>query len=158
MKKEVAKEIEIIRQNCEYTAEAHHIIASDSEAMARWFQLIPAIAASLSGLLVVGEVIPDWWGWITVIAAITTAIATVIDPLKGYYLHLNAAKGFVLIKNDARLLQNVTGSTLSDKELVEEVKKLSDRYKELVKVTPPTNDSAFERGSQRIKAGIHEPD
>lgn len=147
-----------IKQNCEYSAETHHIIANGSRSLAIWFQLIPAVIAALSGMLVAGQLIPFWWAWLTTISSVVTAIGSVLNPLKDYYDHLNAAKNFTVIKHDARALYETFQSNLSDKDFAVETKLVHDRYNDLVKFVPATNNKAFEEAKKRIKSGVHEPD
>jgi hypothetical protein len=157
MRKKYLEECEIIRQNCEYTAEAHHIIAEKNKRMQVGFQLVPAISASLSSLLVVGTTVPEWVGWIAVISAVVTAVASVLNPLKDYYDHLNAAKNFTALKHDARNFKNVSSSKMNDNNLVLGVENLHQRYNDLIKFVPPTDDKSFEKAVKRIKEGIHNP-
>jgi hypothetical protein len=92
MRKNYTDECDQIKQNCEYTAEAHHIIASRNKTLGIWLQIVPAGVAAISGTLVAGQVVPLWVGWLTTISAVITAVASVLDPNRGYYEHLNAAK------------------------------------------------------------------
>lgn len=158
MREAYQTECNTIEDNCTYTAEAHHSIAARSQKQAFWFQVIPAVVAALSGLLVVGKVIPLWWGWLTAISAIVSAVGAVLDPNKTYYAHLNAAKDFTVIKNRARALGAVFSSDMSDQEFAREAKALHDQYNELVRYTPPTTQAAFEHARKRIKDGVHDPD
>jgi hypothetical protein len=151
-------ELKQIKQNCEYTAETHHNIANVNKKMAIWFQTVPAVAAALSGLLVAGQVIPIWWAWITTISAVVAAVGTVLNPLKDYYDHLNAAKSFTILKHDARSLYETFESGMGDSTFQSNVKTLHERYNDLLRFVPPTNNSAFEKARRRIKSGIHQPD
>lgn len=158
MNKYLAKECKTIQDNCIYTAETHHIIASRNEKIAFWSQLAPAVIAALSGLLIVGQIIPVWWGWLTVISSVITAVANVLNPYKGYYDHLNAAKSFTILKQDARALCQTFSNGMNEKEFSAAVKDLHDRYNDIVRFTPPTDNKSFEEARKRVKAGIHEQD
>lgn len=147
-----------IKQNCEYSAETHHILANRSKLLSIWFQLIPAIIAALSGILVAGQLIPFWWAWLTTISAVVTALGSILNPLKDYYDHLNAAKNFTVIKHDARALYETFESDLSDKDFAVATKLIHDRYNDLVRFVPATNKSAFEEARGRIRSGVHKPD
>jgi len=152
------KECERIEENCMFTAETHHILAKRQK---RWFvilQLVPAVTSALLGTLVVGQVVPRWVGIIAVVSAIVTAIGTVMNPQQGYFEHLNAAKAFTTMKHDARALREVFGVGTTDKEFAGIVKSLHDRYNDLVRLSPPTEDWAFEKARQRIRRGVHKPD
>lgn len=158
MKKKYLEECKIIQQNCTYSAEAHHIIAKKNKRLSTWFQVVPAVIATLSGLLVAGSVVPVWFGWLTVISAVITAVANVLNPLKEYYDHLNAAKNFTAMKHDARTLGDVFNLRMDDSSLAVAVENLHQRYGDLIKFVPPTDNDSFEEASARIKDGIHEPD
>lgn len=158
MREKYLNECKIIKENCEYTAETHHIIAARNKNLSIGFQLVPAIIAALSGVLVVGAVVPIWWGWLTVLSAVITAVASVLNPLKAYYDHLNAAKNFTALKHEARGLKDTFSSNMEDKEFFIAVKNLHDKYNNLVKFVPPTDEKSFNKGRERIKKGVHEPD
>src|SRR5258708_25390812 len=93
-----------IEENCTYTAETHHIIAKRQRSWYTFFQLIPAIVSAVAGTLVVGNIVPPWVGVAALIAAIVTAMGTVMNPQQGYFEHLVAAKAFTALKHDARAL------------------------------------------------------
>jgi len=158
MREKYLNECKVIKENCEYTAEAHHIIAARNKRLSIGFQLVPAIIAALSGILVVGAVVPIWWGWLTVLSAVVTAVASVLNPLKTYYDHLNAAKNFTALKQEARGLKDTFSSTMEDKEFFSAVKNLHEKYNNLIKFVPPTDKKSFSEGRERIKRGVHKPD
>lgn len=158
MRDQLIQECKTIQQNCTYTAEAHHIIADDSKYLSQVFQVIPAIGAALLGTLVVGEVVPKWVGWLSVISAVIAAVGSVLDPHKTYYEHLNAAKHFTALKHEARSLRNAFSFGLSDEDLENRVRSLGDAYGQLIRFVPPTTKEAFEKAQERIKSGVHDPD
>ena len=158
MKGQYLKECSTIENNCTYTAEAHHIIATDSRCLSTKLQIVPAIIASLSGLLVVGKLVPEWWGWLTVLSATISAVAGVIDPTRTYYEHLNAAKNFTVIKQKAHSLRETFSHDMTDKELNIAVRILHDQYCDLIRCVPPTDDEAFEKARKRIQDGVHQKD
>jgi len=158
MKEKYLNECKIIKENCEYTAETHHIIAARNEKMSVGFQLIPAIIAALSGILVVGMIVPIWWGWLSVFSAVIVAVASVLNPLRAYYDHLNAAKNFTALKQEARALKDTFSSDMVDEEFFRAVKNLHDKYNNLIKFVPPTDEKSFNKAKERIKKGVHEPD
>ena len=84
-KTEILKnECKTIEDNARHTAEAHYLIAAKSKRTAIILEVIPALIAASSGLLVVGEIIPIWWGWLTVVSASVTATSSIISPHKSY--------------------------------------------------------------------------
>lgn len=145
------KECEKIADNARHTAEAHHILATKSKVMAIWFDIIPAIIASLSGLLVVGEVIPVWWGWLTVVSAVVSATSSIVSPQKSYYENLNSAKSFTVIKHKARALSDAFVAFHSEDEFYKEVCGLSEMYNQLVLLTPPTEERAYQKAVEKLK-------
>lgn len=158
MRENYINECKTIVENCTYTAETHHIIAIRNKKLSLGFQLTPAVIAALSGLLVAGKVIPDWWIWLTVLSSVVTAVASVLNPLKEYYDHLNAAKNFTVLKHETRALKDVFGSNMKDEDFFLTVKNLHDKYNELVRFVPETNNKLFKKAQKRIKEGVHEPD
>lgn len=147
-----------IVENATYTAETHHILAKRQKLWFTILQLIPAIATALLSTLVAGQITAPWVEVLTATAAIITAVGTVMNPQGSYYGHLNAAKEFTTIKHDARELQGVLGQGAPDREEEVRVTALHDRYNSLTRLSPPTEDWAFEKARERIQRGIHEPD
>jgi len=145
-------ECRTIEDNARHTAEAHHILASRSKTVAFWFDIIPAVGAALSSLLVVGEVIPTWWGWLTVVSAVVSATSSVVSPQKSYYENLNAAKSFTVVKHRARSLHESFASSLPEAEFLKEVRGLSDYYAQLVLLTPPTEEWAYKKAVEKLAA------
>lgn len=143
-------ECRTIEDNARHTAEAHHTLASRSKTLAFWFEVTPAVIASLSGLLVVGEVIPNWWGWVTVVAAVISATSSVVSPHKSYYENLNSAKSFTVVKHRARSLRSSFTSSYSEQELFKEVRSLSEYYNQLILLTPPTEEWAYKKAVKKI--------
>lgn len=158
MRQKCTGECKQIKQNAEYTAEAHHIIANSSKDLAFKIQLLPALLTATSVFLTVGVPVPPWWIWVTVVSAFVTAYGTVKNPLKDYYDHLMAAKNFTAIKHDARILWEVFSKDMTDKEFIQATKSLHDRYNELIRISPPTDDESFEKAREKIQLGVHEPD
>lgn len=158
MKEEYLKECEAVFQNCTYTAETHHIIARYNKKLLSFFQLVPAIIAALSGILVVGEVFPLWWIWVSVIASIITAVSNVLNPLTVYYENMNAAKNFTALKHDARYLRDTNYHIYNEDELCAAVRILHDKYNDLIKIVPPTDDKSFERARKKVRGGLHNLD
>ena len=158
MREGYIEECKRIQENCTYTAEAHHVVAYRSKRQAYFFQAIPAAAAALLAALVAGGVIPTWFAWVSAMAAVVSAVGNVLDPLKSHYDHLLAGKNFTALKHDARALHETFSHGTGDAELCVEVKKLHDRYNDLVKFVPQTGDKAFQVARAKIKQGIHDPD
>ena len=152
------KECQTIEDNARHTAEAHHILASRSQTMAFWLEVVPAVIASLSGLLVVGQVIPQWWGWVTVVSAVITATSSIVSPHKSYYENLNSAKSFTVIKHRARSLHCSFATFYNENELLKEVKSLSEYYNQLVLLTPPTQEWAYRKAVKKLSERDKESD
>jgi hypothetical protein len=146
-----------IEENSAYTAEAHHILAKRQQLWYKLFQLIPAIATAVIGTLTVGQVVPQWVGIVGLITAVVAAIGTVLNPQQSYYQHVTAAKAFTAMKHDARAIREFGGLSTSE-EFSVSVKSLHDRYNDLVRIAPLTEDWAFEEARKRIQGGVHSPD
>jgi len=144
-------ECTVIENNARYTATTHHIVATNSKQLSFWLESIPAIIASASGLLVVGGVVPVWWGWLTVVSSVITATTSIIGPQKNYYENLNAAKSFTIVKHKARSLRESFSSFLSEDEYVKDVRNLAESYNQLILLTPPTQEKAYRKASKKIK-------
>lgn len=162
MRKNYIHECKTIQENCTDNAETHHILAAENGRLSMWFQLAPAVVAALSGFQAAGELIPQWaspvWIWVAAASATVTAVSTVLNPLKAYFDHLNAAKGFTVLKHEARALRRTFGTDMDEASFKATVKNLHDRYNDLVRAVPPTTKKAFEEARRRIQEGVHEPD
>ena len=146
-----------LQENATYSAETHHILAKRQQLWYKVFQLFPAITSAIMGTLAVGQVVPRWTGTLALLAAVVTAIGTVFNPLASYYEHLSAAKAFTTLKHDACEIGEV-GGILSNEQLAERVRGIHNRYNDVVRLAPPTEDWAFERARKRIQQGVHKPD
>lgn len=158
MNEKYISECSAIEQNCTYTAETHHIIATKQKALSAWFQVIPAVVSALLGVLVGTGIVPFWFIWLSVISAIVAAVGNVLNPLKEYYDHLNAAKNFTCLKQDAYSLRETFCCSMSEAECHATVKSLHDCYNDLVKFAPPTDNDSFEKARIRVKEGVHRLD
>jgi hypothetical protein len=92
MKDAYKEECRIIEENCTYTAETHHIIASRKQKIATRLQIAPAIITAVTGTIALADYYPAIFGFLSVASAVTTAVANILDPQKAYQDHLNAAK------------------------------------------------------------------
>lgn len=146
-----------VEENATQSAETHHILAKRQQLWFKIFQLIPAIATALIGTLTVGQVVPRWVGIVGLITAVVTAIGTVLNPQQSYYEHVSAAKAFTVMKHDARATREL-GEQSGNGDLAVSVQCLHDRYNDLVRIAPVTEDWAFEKARKRIQAGVHSPD
>lgn len=158
MREKYIEECGIIQQNCTYTAEAHHRLAVSAKRKAFWLEVIPAICAALSSALVAAGILGEWLLPFTILSATVSAVTAVLNPNKIYQDHLAAAKNFTTLKHDARFLRESQSTRLNDEALVLAIENLHQRYNELLKSTPPTDDESFARARQTVQAGIHDPD
>lgn len=158
MRDKCTKECDAVQQNCTYTAEAHHIIAGKRQRLAIGFQIVPAVVAAVLGVLVGAGQVPFWFVWLSVVASVISAVGNVLNPLKEYYDHLNAAKNFVALKQDARSLRDTFCGSMSDAEYITAARALHDRYNDLVRFAPPTDKKSFEEARKNVQSGVHELD
>lgn len=146
-----------VEENATYSAETHHIMAKRQDLLYTATQLIPALAAAAMGTLAVGQVVPAWVGVAATIAAVVTAVGTVLNPQRTYFQHLSAAKAFTVLKHDARAARD-RAPTMSDEAASCVSENLHERYNDLVRMAPPTEDWAFNKARARIQSGVHRPD
>jgi hypothetical protein len=151
------KECARVEENSTYSAETHHIMAKRQDSLYNLTQLAPALAAAVMGTLTVGQVVPTWFGSAATVAAVVTAIGTVLNPQRSYFTHLSAAKAFTVMKHDARAARDRVLDMTADEATCTSVS-LHDRYNDLVRISPPTEDWAFEKARKRVQGGVHRPD
>lgn len=158
MKEKYIVECKVIQQNCLYTAEAHHYIASVEKRKSIWFEVIPAVCAAITAALVASNIASNELLIITIISSVTTAVASVLNPSKSFQNHLNAAKNFTAFKHDARFLHEATALKMSDDAFIILVENLHEKYNELLKAAPPTTSKSFRKAQESIQSGDHDPD
>jgi hypothetical protein len=158
MKDKYEAECAAIEQHCTYTAETHHIIATKQKRIANFLQIGPAVLAAVLITLAGVQVFEPWTTWLGAATAIISAVSSVLNPFANYQNHLNAAKGFTILKQDARALKSTFSAAMSDDAFGVEVKALHNRYTDLVRMSPETDKRSFEEARERIRKGIHELD
>jgi hypothetical protein len=158
MKEQYLEECAVIQQNCTYTAEAHHRIAISAKRKAFWLEVIPAVCAAVSSSLVAAHIVDERLLPLTILSATVSAVTAIINPNKTYQDHLAAAKNFTTLKHDARFLRESQSTRLTEEALVLAVENLHQRYNELLKSTPPTDDKSFAEAQRVVQAGTHDPD
>lgn len=145
-----------IEEDSTYTAEAHHLLAKRQLFWYKASQMLPAVITAGIVTAIASYPLPTWVSILALVSAVVTAIASVLNPQKGYYDHLSAAKAFTVMKHDARELGELARSGTTD--VVLSAKCLHDRYNDLVRTAPMTEDWAFEKARKRIQDGVHESD
>lgn len=155
MRDKFEAECAAIEQNCTYTAETHHIVAAKQKCLGNALQLVPAVIAAGLGVLAGAGVLPSWSIWLSAAAAAISAVTSVLNPFAEYSSHLNAAKGFTILKQDARALRSTFSVPMTDDTFAASTKSLHDRYSDLVRSAPETANKAFAEAQKRIKAGTH---
>lgn len=149
---QLQNECNIIEDNARHTADAHYYAASRSKRLAFWTEVAPATIAAFSSLLVVGEVIPSWWGWLTLVSSVIAAVGVVLSPHKTYYEELKAGKNFTTIKNQAKTLSNTYAHHYTVEQFLDAVKVLNDKYDQLVQISPPTEEWAYAKALEKNKS------
>jgi len=151
-----------IQEDSTYTAETHHIIGCTLSKHAFWMKLIPALITVASAFVLLmgwsGEGKPNWAAWVTLLSGIVTTLSVVMEPEKQARSHLFAAKAFTILKRDARSAHESVRHFVGENEFFNNVRLLGERYNLLVQSSPATDNKAFRKASDRIKAGIHEAD
>ena len=158
MREKYLDECGIIQQNCTYTAEAHHIMALAAKRKAFYLEVVPAVIAAVTSTLVTTGIVGIWLLPFTIVSATVSAIAAVLNPNKTYQEHLSAARNFTTVKHDARFLRESQSVKMSDDLFALAVDNLHQKYNELLKAVPPTDQGSFEKARKIIQEGIHDPD
>jgi hypothetical protein len=158
MRQKYIDECKQIQQNALYSAETHHTLSSFYNIVSFFSQAVPAATAAISSGLVTAGKSPSGWLLLTVVSASIAAIANILNPKTYQQDHLNAAKNFTIIKNNARAMHEAFSSRLSDDALAVAVENLHNRYNDLVRVVPPTTNWAFWFARKRIQKNLHTPD
>lgn len=158
MKDKYIEECKIIQQNCTYTAETHHQMAAIEKRKKLWLEVIPAAIAAITSALVAAGIAKEDLLILTVIAAVMTAITSIVNPGKAYEAQLSAGKNFTTLKHDARYLHTTQVHRVPDESFAILVDRLHEKYNELVKSSPTTSKLAFECSRKIVQDGIHEPD
>ncbi|OGL74596.1 hypothetical protein A3F52_00865 [Candidatus Uhrbacteria bacterium RIFCSPHIGHO2_12_FULL_47_11] len=158
MKENYIEECKIVQQNCTYTAETHHLIALSAKRKAFWFEVVPAVCAAFTSALVASGAVSQNLLPITVLSAAISAVAAVLNPNKNYQEHLSASRSFTALKHDARYLRESQSHRMADDVFALAVDQLHQRYNDLLKATPETDEKSFSKAREKVQRGIHEPD
>ncbi len=151
------KECMRIEEDSLYTAETHYIIADGAGTVSFWVKFIPALAAAISGLLLLSG-LPNWIAWFSVIAGVAFALQSILNPDKKREEHSQAGKLYTALKHEGRALYQTFVKEMDHESFAVTVRILRERYNMIAKLTPQTTIKAFEKARERIKAGRHTPD
>ena len=146
-----------IEDDCQYTAEAHYIIASGAGRVSFWVKLVPALAAAVSGVALLSGA-PNWVAWFSVVAGVAFALQSIMNPDKKQEEHSQAGKNYSALKQESRSLYQTFYKEMDRDSFSIMVRIFRERYNMVAKMTPQTTIKAFEEGRRRIKAGRHTPD
>ena len=146
-----------IEDDSKYTAEAHYIITEGAATTSFWVKFIPALAAAVSGVLLVSG-FPNWIAWFSVISGVAFALQSILNPDKKREEHSQAGKFYTALKHESRALYQTFFKEMDHESFAVAVRILRERYNMIAKLTPQTTTKAFEKGRLRIKAGRHTPD
>lgn len=158
MKNSYIIECKKIRQNANYTAEAHYYLAQQAKKKVLWLEIIPSIVIVLSNLLILSGVSNIYCLSLSIIASTVIATAAFLNPNLEYGNHLSAAKAFNLIKNDASFLCDTELDVIDEEDFIIKTKKLRDKYNNIIQLSPSTDEKSFNHGKERIKEGVHDQD
>lgn len=151
----LVQECKRIAEDSLYTAQAHFETARLADIRERWVMLIvPSFVAAVSSILV--AVGPTGWKWLAAVAAAASLVATVAGYLRvdaRAALQTQAGNAFTTLRHQARLLAELA-NTLEPSDLRERVTRLTERYEDLVRATPLTDNRAFNIARSRVKQGI----
>ena len=152
MRENLLKECRVIDDHCTFSAEVHHIIAVNENRYEKLVRAVPAVITAISSSLSFQSPDNEIWQWLTVVAAITTVLASIFDFKKSYQSHIDAAKGFTILKHEARALVLAFHENMGDDELRSETRRLLDEYMNLVRSAPPTTTAAFNKARNHIES------
>ena len=146
-----------IEEDSMYNAETHHQIAASAKKNAFYIKFIPAVFAALSGILILLGV-PTVVAWLSVLSGFILAIASVLDPDRKKNDNIKTAKDYTALKHDSRALYQTFSKEMSPSEFYISTRLLCERYNNIVNGSPETDDRAFEKARNKIRAGRHTPD
>ena len=150
-------ECKIIEENCLYTSQAHFAMANKAEFQSRLFLIVPSCVAALSGILTaIG--FPSWLGAFAAVSGLITGIASIFGVDKKAGAHKQAGNVLTALRHEARALHEAYWREIPHEQLVAEVRRIHDKYNSLIQMIETTDDSAFEKGRKKIKAGLFDPD
>jgi len=150
-------ECKIVEENCLYTSQAHFVMADKAEFQARLFLIVPSCVAAISGILTaIG--LPAWIGSFAAVSGLVTGLATAFGVDRKASSHKQAGNVLTALRHEARALYESYWREIPREQFVAEVKRIHDRYNSLIQIIETTDNTAFEKGRKRIKAGIFEPD
>lgn len=150
-------ECKTIEENCLYTSQAHFAMANKAEFQSRLFLIIPSCIAAISGILTaVG--FPSWIGAFAAVSGVITGLASVFGVDRKAGSHKQAGNVLTSLRHEARALHEAYWHELPHEQFFAEVRRIHDKYNSLIQILETTDNTAFEEGRKRIKAGLFEPD
>ena len=128
-----------IKQDATYSAETHHRMATRYRRASMWLQVIPAIIAAVTSW-------PRRFQSESELFALAdryhcckmSAVARIWNPQKSYQENLAAAKGFTILKHDARFLCEAQSTSMTRRLNSACTNIYHYKYNDLVKNVPET--------------------
>lgn len=153
----VLNELEVLRSNCEYNAEAHYISAKKADKLTSYFQIYPAILSAFSSL-VASTTDSSFPLFVSVASASITAISSILDPKKKFDEYKFAGHNYTKLKHEIRRVKDIYSVDMSDEDLTNKLEELTAKYNEINDTSPLTEEKSFNIARTKIQKGIHKPD
>lgn len=136
-----------------YSAMTYFEAAKSAELWGKVLVFIPALFASLSGLLVsLGQ--PGRWGAVGAVAGAVAATAAFLGSDRKAPSFKDSARQFTVLRHRAKMEEKLAGSHASISELDAKVRSLRGEYESIVNKTEPTPNRIFRKVQKRIGSGV----
>ncbi|MFC1834120.1 SLATT domain-containing protein [Thermodesulfobacteriota bacterium] len=155
--KNLVDECRRLEEDSMYNAESHYMVAASAGFRGQLLKFVMAAASAISGVLVLAGA-ASWVAWFSILSGLALALTTVLNIDRKRADHSSAAKEFTVLKHDARSLYQTFAPEMKRQEFSRAVRRLRDKYNDLVLHCPQTTKKAFQEAQRKIKTGVHTPD
>ena len=151
-KEQLKSEALRIEEDSTYSSKAHYETARRWGQIYLWLGIPTAIIAGISGVSAFEEQ-KLLAGATAIIAAALASISTFLNPSEKAQAHYTAGHKFNALKNSARIFREIELLDSSNKELKNDLLKLSSERNSINEVSPQIPRWAFEKTRKGIEQG-----
>jgi hypothetical protein len=144
----LVEECRRIERNCHIKAQTHFCMAKTAEIENRLFVITPAVIAALAGFVATANLFPPGKpiaDAIAGLAAAMVAVATIMGIDRRAAAQTQAGNMMMRLRHEARALHETFWREMSHSDLSAEVRRINDRYGELIQLLPIATERAFEK-------------
>ncbi|MFG2790003.1 SLATT domain-containing protein [Streptomyces sp. NPDC048419] len=149
----IKSELEQIRENCLYSAQAYFEAAKSAEFWGRFVVFIPACASAISGFMSALNKTPTW-GAISAVTGAVAATASFLGATKKAADFQSSARSYTALRQKVRLQLGLLAKDDAWEEARDLLNSVNDAYIQIVSTDTPVPNRAFLIARKRIQQGL----